>query len=62
MASLSVSQDLNTTKYLSLPSLIGHKKKAVFSYLKSKLWQKLHGWRQKLLSRARKGVLITLIG
>ena len=40
-----------------LPSLIGRNKKEVFSYLKSKLWQKVHGWRQKLLSRAKERCL-----
>ena len=62
MQNLGVSQDPNTTRYLGLPSLIGHNKKTVFSYLKSRLWQRIHGWRHKFLSRARKGVLIQSVG
>ena len=50
------------TRYLGLPSLIGRNKKNVFSYLKSRLWQRIHGWRHKFLSRAGKGVLIQSVG
>ena len=57
-----MSQNLNMTRYLGLPSLIGRNKKTVFSYLKSRLWQRIHGWRHKFLSRAGKGVLIQSVG
>ena len=62
MQNLGVSQDLNTIRYLGLPSLIGRNKKMVFSYLKSIMWQRIHGWRHKFLSQAGKGVLIQSIG
>ena len=62
MQNLGVSQDLNTIRYLGLPSLIGRNKKTVFRYLKSRLLQRIHGWRHKFLSRAGKGVLIQSVG
>ena len=48
-------------KYLGLPSLTGRGKKASFNYLKKKVWRKLQGWEGKLLSQARKEVLIKAV-
>ena len=45
-------------KYLGLPSLIGQNKKKSFREIKDKLSRKLAGWKEKLLSKARKEVLI----
>ena len=39
-------------KYLGLPSLVGRKKNESFNFIKEKVWQKLHGCEDKLLSEA----------
>lgn len=55
---LGVYSDIGDSKYLGLPSLIGHSKKTVFRYLKDKAFQKIQSWSSKLLSRAGKAVMI----
>lgn len=45
-------------KYLGLPYLIGHSKTEVFAYLKERVWKKTHGWKEKLLSKRGKEILI----
>nr|DAD38904.1 TPA_asm: hypothetical protein HUJ06_013226 [Nelumbo nucifera] len=50
-------QAINFQKYLGLPSLIGRKKE-VFRFIRDHLWQRLQGWKSKLLSRAGKEILI----
>ena len=57
-AILGVTNGINTSRYLGLPSLIGRSKRATFSYIKDTIWKRIQGWRNKLLSQAGKGVLI----
>ena len=38
--------------YLGLPSLVGRGKKRSFSLIKERIWNKLKGWKKKLLSQA----------
>lgn len=57
-SSLGVCNPLNTGKYLGLPSLIGSKKKAIFAYLKDRLWKKIQGWNGRPISKAGREVLI----
>lgn len=45
-------------KYLGIPSVAGRSKKAVFGALMGRVWKKLQGWKEKLLSRAGKEVLL----
>ena len=37
---LGVSGHIGSGKYLGLPSMVGHSKKAIFSYLKDRIWKK----------------------
>ena len=48
-------------KYLGLPSLVGKNKRNSFNAIKEKLSKKLVRWKEKLLSKARKEVLIKVI-
>ena len=40
---LGASSPLDTRKYLGLPSLIGKRKKHIFSCLKDQIWRKIQG-------------------
>ena len=48
-------------KYLGLPSLVGRNKKNTFKEVKAKLAKKLADWKEKLLSKAGKEVLIKAV-
>ena len=48
-------------KYLGLPSLVGRDKKASFDYIKDRVLRKLQGCEEKLLSQARREVLIKVV-
>ena len=48
-------------KYLGLPSLVGRNKKNTFKEIKEKLSKKLAGWKEKLLSKAGKEILIKAV-
>jgi hypothetical protein len=43
---------------LGMPSMIGHNKKALFSYLKNRMRKKIQSWSGKHLSKAGKEVLV----
>ena len=51
-------------KYLGLPSLVGRNKRNTFKAMKEKLAKKVSwnaGWKEKLLSKARKEILIKAV-
>lgn len=58
---LGVSVSHQLEKYLGLPSLVGSGKKQSFSYIRERIWQKIQGWKEKLLSQAGREVLIKFI-
>ena len=48
-------------QYLGLPALVGRAKKQSFIYIKERVWKKLQGWKERLLSQAGREVLIKLV-
>ena len=47
--------------YLGLPSLISRNKQNTFNVVKEKLAKKLVGWKEKLMSKASKEILIKVV-
>ena len=45
-------------KYLGLSAFVGRAKKQNFVYIKERIWKRLQGWKEKLLSQAGREVLI----
>lgn len=48
-------------QYMGLPSLVGREKKKSFSLIKKRIWKKLKGWKEKLLSQAGREFFITTV-
>ncbi|CAL8169219.1 unnamed protein product [Prunus armeniaca] len=59
--SLGVSCVEHYDKYLGLPMVVGRNKGSSFAHLKERLCKKLYGWKGKLLSGARKEILIKTV-
>ncbi|GAU48919.1 hypothetical protein TSUD_301740 [Trifolium subterraneum] len=57
-ATLGVSETMGTGRYLGMPSMIGRNKKAIFGYLKDRMWKRIQGWSGKHLSKAGREVLV----
>jgi hypothetical protein len=55
---LGVTEVLGTDRYLGMPSMIGRNKKAMFGYLKDRMWKKIQSWSGKHLSKAGREVLV----
>jgi hypothetical protein len=51
MSALNLSQQAHSDKYLGLPVYVGRSRSKMFEYLKDKVWKRIQGWKQKLLSR-----------
>lgn len=49
------------SKYLGLPTILGQSKTSIFACMKDGVWKKIQGWKERLLSRASKEVLIKSI-
>ncbi|KAL0300247.1 UNVERIFIED_CONTAM: hypothetical protein Sangu_2503500 [Sesamum angustifolium] len=47
--------------YLGLPSIMGKSQKAIFSSLRDKVWNRINGWNERMLSQAGKGMLIKAV-
>ena len=61
MADLEVSSEARNDRYLGLPISMGRSKVLTFNYLKERVWKKIQGWKEKLLSKAGKDVLIKAV-
>lgn len=57
-AILVVYNDIENSKYLGHPSLVGRSKKRVFGFLKERASKRIQGWQEKPISRGGKTILI----
>ena len=48
-------------RYLGLPAMVGRKKKASLNFIKDRVWGKLQGWKEQLLSQAGREVLLKAV-
>ena len=48
-------------KYLGLPTVVGKNKRASLNYIKDRVWGKLQGWKEKMLSQVGKEVLLKAV-
>ncbi|XP_058726534.1 uncharacterized protein LOC131597891 [Vicia villosa] len=55
---MGVQYVLGTGKYLGLPSMIGRRKRAIFSFIKDRIWNRINSWKGRSLSRAGKEIMI----
>ncbi|XP_075665091.1 uncharacterized protein LOC142634702 [Castanea sativa] len=58
---LGVPEIREYEKYLGLPAVVGRNKRASLNYIKDRVWGKLQGWKEKLLSQAGKEVLLKAV-
>jgi hypothetical protein len=60
-AALDLSHEAKSDKYLGLPVYMGRSKAKMFTYLKDRVWKRIQGWKEKLLSKAGKETLIKAV-
>jgi hypothetical protein len=55
---LHIRAEARTEKYLGLPVYVGRSRRKTFEYLKDRLWKRIQGWLERMLSNAGKDILI----
>jgi hypothetical protein len=58
---LNITTEARIEKYLGLPIYMGRSKSKTFAYLKDRVWKRIQGWREKLVSKAGKEILIKAV-
>ena len=58
---LQVPEVKEYENYLGLPTVVGRKWKASLNYIKERVWSKLQGWKEKLLSQAGREILLKVV-
>jgi len=60
-SALSITQEAKNEKYLGLPVAVGKSRKRTFEYIKQKVWVRIRGWQERLLSKASKEILVKAV-
>ena len=55
---LNITNESLSERYLGMPSDVGNNKNGTFKFLKDRVWNKVKGWLEKILSMGGKEVLI----
>lgn len=58
---LQVHDEQLSDRYLGIPTEVGQAKDGTFKYIRDRVWEKIKGWMEKLLSYAGKEVLIKAV-
>ena len=58
---LGVPEIKEHEKYLGLPAVVGKNKRASLNYIKERMWAKLQGWKEKLISQAGREILLKAV-
>ena len=58
MNALNIANVSLSNRYLGMPTDVGNNKNCAFNFLKDRVWSKVKGWMEKLLSSGGKEVLI----
>lgn len=59
--SLGINRDTLDEKYLGLPIHVERSRTKTFAYIKDRIWRRIQGWKEKLLSRTGKEILIKAV-
>ncbi|EEC79287.1 hypothetical protein OsI_20089 [Oryza sativa Indica Group] len=60
-SALCINQEAKNERYLGLPVSIGKSRRKAFEYIKRKVWLRIQGWQEKLLSKAGKEILVKAV-
>jgi len=61
MNALNIPRETTNERYLGLPVFIGKSRRKAFEFLKDRIWKRMQGWKEKMLSNAGKEILIKAI-
>ena len=61
MTALDIRVEARNDKYLGLLVYMGKSKEKTFAYLKDRVWKRVQGWKEKLLSKAGKEIFIKAV-
>jgi hypothetical protein len=61
MQSLNIRKQTMSERYLGMPVYVGQNRKDVFAYLKKRIWARIQGWKEKMLSWVGNEVLIKAV-
>ena len=61
MQALDIQRETMNERYLGLPVYVGRSKSNVFGYLKERIWKRIQGWKERMLSKAGKEVMIKAV-
>lgn len=58
---LGVPEIKEYERYLGFPAVVGKNSRASLNYIRDRVWSKLQGWKEKLLSQAGREVLLKAV-